>query len=142
MFLFSILFFFFFFNDTATTEIYTLSLHDALPISSAARSPAAGLAGEHRRVAAPIDEHQALLVLFEPCSYCAQQRCRQTLLQRGLPQVDRANRRQSGARHSALGQLEALVAARSPVVPGLERWGCGTEDRRAAGELGPVHRDV
>src|SRR2546425_11874117 len=29
------LFFFFFFNDTATTEIYTLSLHDALPISAA-----------------------------------------------------------------------------------------------------------
>src|SRR6266487_6541521 len=29
----SFLFFFFFFNDTATTEIYTLSLHDALPIS-------------------------------------------------------------------------------------------------------------
>src|SRR2546421_5722851 len=27
-------FFFFFFNDTATTEIYTLSLHDALPISA------------------------------------------------------------------------------------------------------------
>src|SRR5208283_1397749 len=27
-----IVFFFFFFNDTATTEIYTLSLHDALPI--------------------------------------------------------------------------------------------------------------
>src|SRR3989475_6847299 len=29
----TLLFFFFFFNDTATTEIYTLSLHDALPIS-------------------------------------------------------------------------------------------------------------
>src|SRR5215212_7778191 len=29
------LFFFFFFNDTATTEIYTLSLHDALPIFGA-----------------------------------------------------------------------------------------------------------
>src|SRR5476649_545895 len=28
-------FYFFFFNDTATTEIYTLSLHDALPISTA-----------------------------------------------------------------------------------------------------------
>src|SRR5256885_8344197 len=28
----SLLLFFFFFNDTATTEIYTLSLHDALPI--------------------------------------------------------------------------------------------------------------
>src|SRR2546426_8725823 len=30
------LFAFFFFNDTATTEIYTLSLHDALPISGRA----------------------------------------------------------------------------------------------------------
>src|SRR5258706_16149690 len=30
--LFQLIFFFFFFNDTATTEIYTLSLHDALPI--------------------------------------------------------------------------------------------------------------
>src|SRR6267378_3249666 len=29
---------FFFFNDTATTEIYTLSLHDALPISPPSRS--------------------------------------------------------------------------------------------------------
>src|SRR3712207_9064752 len=28
-----VIFYFFFFNDTATTEIYTLSLHDALPIS-------------------------------------------------------------------------------------------------------------
>src|SRR5256885_5751598 len=32
MLLIASLFFFFFFNDTATTEIYTLSLHDALPI--------------------------------------------------------------------------------------------------------------
>src|SRR3712207_9399934 len=30
---FSLTFYIFFFNDTATTEIYTLSLHDALPIS-------------------------------------------------------------------------------------------------------------
>src|SRR3712207_7553924 len=29
---------FFFFNDTATTEIYTLSLHDALPISGSPRT--------------------------------------------------------------------------------------------------------
>src|SRR5688572_31745359 len=34
----------FFFNDTATTEIYTLSLHDALPISSPGR-PRASSAG-------------------------------------------------------------------------------------------------
>src|SRR2546422_7503327 len=51
-----LLFFFFFFNDTATTEIYTLSLHDALPIYAGAgrglfhvdrggRAPRAGGAG-------------------------------------------------------------------------------------------------
>src|SRR2546426_1248514 len=38
--------FFFFFNDTATTEIYTLSLHDALPISAVCpRSGARGRPG-------------------------------------------------------------------------------------------------
>src|SRR2546426_8357874 len=35
--------FFFFFNDTATTEIYTLSLHDALPISLSRPSGRAAL---------------------------------------------------------------------------------------------------
>src|SRR2546426_4666330 len=44
--------FLFFFNDTATTEIYTLSLHDALPISRAlgdhARRLVARLPRQHR----------------------------------------------------------------------------------------------
>src|SRR5258705_2002763 len=35
---------FFFFNDTATTEIYTLSLHDALPISGTVGAAAHGSA--------------------------------------------------------------------------------------------------
>src|SRR2546422_10359900 len=38
-------FFFFFFNDTATTEIYTLSLHDALPISTGRGRYGTGWAG-------------------------------------------------------------------------------------------------
>src|SRR3712207_7652021 len=41
---------FFFFNDTATTEIYTLSLHDALPIS-----PRAGPRRRARPLLAPPD---------------------------------------------------------------------------------------
>src|SRR6266487_4779788 len=40
--------FFFFFNDTATTEIYTLSLHDALPISVRADLPRGGSEAAHR----------------------------------------------------------------------------------------------
>src|SRR6266571_6143926 len=38
-FMINVIFFCFFFNDTATTEIYTLSLHDALPIPSSIHSP-------------------------------------------------------------------------------------------------------
>src|SRR3989442_6267831 len=61
---------FFFFNDTATTEIYTLSLHDALPIcagrnrhrSRGARLPAAGLgAGEHLHHLPRSEEHTSEL---------------------------------------------------------------------------------
>src|SRR2546430_4589231 len=43
---------FFFFNDTATTEIYTLSLHDALPICSR-RQSRARRAGRSTRPALP-----------------------------------------------------------------------------------------
>src|SRR5256885_4107204 len=51
LFLFLFLFFFFFFfNDTATTEIYTLSLHDALPILRTLTS----------------GDREAALVQFEP----------------------------------------------------------------------------
>src|SRR5688572_33250120 len=40
----------FFFNDTATTEIYTLSLHDALPISQSARAQVRRDSREAQRV--------------------------------------------------------------------------------------------
>src|SRR2546422_6386662 len=63
---------FFFFNDTATTEIYTLSLHDALPISDLpapelahldARAPEPcprlGVAGDHHAAARREGEHVA-----------------------------------------------------------------------------------
>src|SRR6185436_21158989 len=42
-----IVFFFFFFNDTATTEIYTLSLHDAFPICPRGPGRLLGLALAH-----------------------------------------------------------------------------------------------
>src|SRR2546430_11845522 len=42
--------FFFFFNDTATTEIYTLSLHDALPISTFFKRPGVAFLIQHDRV--------------------------------------------------------------------------------------------
>src|SRR2546430_17560153 len=61
--------FFFFFNDTATTEIYTLSLHDALPISSspscelpvAQRGTSAVLVPARRAPRARSEEHTSEL---------------------------------------------------------------------------------
>src|SRR3989449_9471734 len=50
--------FFFFFNDTATTEIYTLSLHDALPISPPRRR-GAHRGGVWRRRAARVRRSDA-----------------------------------------------------------------------------------
>src|SRR5690349_24205964 len=41
--------FFFFFTDTATTEIYTLSLHDALPICGDVDHPVRGIGRDRRR---------------------------------------------------------------------------------------------
>src|SRR2546430_12437374 len=54
------MFLFFFFNDTATTEIYTLSLHDALPISRV-QSDAEVLADFRRRAGS----------VFHACGTCA-----------------------------------------------------------------------
>src|SRR5256885_5734545 len=63
------LFYFFFFNDTATTEIYTLSLHDALPIFfpvSALRLARLRfrLDGAAREVALAVCEPQVLFAQF------------------------------------------------------------------------------
>src|SRR2546430_7016796 len=59
-------FFFFFFNDTATTEIYTLSLHDALPIFRRAglamrvdaEKKATGLIPNPFRTGSPLSEEE------------------------------------------------------------------------------------
>src|SRR5688572_31485322 len=50
---------FFFFNDTATTEIYTLSLHDALPISGNFFHSLGVQAGRGRPLTPPDDERSA-----------------------------------------------------------------------------------
>src|SRR6266850_6361364 len=55
-------FFFFFFNDPATTEIYTLSLHDALPSSTP--RPLADAAGRFRRPLNP--NHNSAFLAMRP----------------------------------------------------------------------------
>src|SRR3989442_9889547 len=60
---------FFFFNDTATTEIYTLSLHDALPISRGTTVIVCGQGGCLERVITdygPIAGTQRIIDLYTP----------------------------------------------------------------------------
>src|SRR5689334_24378112 len=52
----------FFFNDTATTEIYTLSLHDALPIFRARGNVALGLGRQGRHPEAEAAYREALAI--------------------------------------------------------------------------------
>src|SRR5256885_9484714 len=71
-------FFFFFFNDTATTEIYTLSLHDALPIFSARsrssracserRTPGSRPSPRRARAARPRRSEEHTSELQSPCN--------------------------------------------------------------------------
>src|SRR2546422_8945893 len=56
----SSVFFFFFFNDTATTEIYTLSLHDALPISFDTGNSAGRTAARGKRLEVLTHQHSIL----------------------------------------------------------------------------------
>src|SRR5689334_23738782 len=78
LFLCLLFFFFFFFNDTATTEIYTLSLHDALPIwggwwrpatqSASAGSPCSGRPSARRRRAPASDKSSPVVERNSPGS--------------------------------------------------------------------------
>src|SRR5256885_1354744 len=54
---------FFFFNDTATTEIYTLSLHDALPICVVGPFRGFDIAPEHREFISSVLELEQSLAL-------------------------------------------------------------------------------
>src|SRR6266567_8450254 len=76
----SFFFFFFFFNDTATTEIYTLSLHDALPIS---RQEATGVSGCPTNFS------------LSPRHRCVSQCSRQTEVCRTFPRRNEMTRRNS-----------------------------------------------
>src|SRR5260221_14171169 len=116
-------FFFFFFNDTATTEIYTLSLHDALPISDDAGAGARPARGGGPR--------------------CADRRARVRGAVRGAE--DRAHlgarrRRRRGGGARARGDARQGRLVRAPLTRAHRRRArarahglCGRADRARAG---------
>src|SRR5256885_10232852 len=61
-------FFFFFFNDTATTEIYTLSLHDALPIFLASSRGSCRTVRQADQWLCPVRSEEHTSELQSPCN--------------------------------------------------------------------------
>src|SRR3712207_7778930 len=71
----------FVFNDTATTEIYTLSLHDALPISSAGNAPVFAVEVWPYQTSLPI-------CLYTPSDACP--RMTEAVVRRLTPRIPRS----------------------------------------------------
>src|SRR5438132_4221125 len=107
------IFLFFFFNDTATTEIYTLSLHDALPISPCERrsrkeSPDDERARSVRCVAHRSEEHTSELQSHSDlvCRLLLEKKKKKAGAQAQRGAVSHTPRRSA----SALARLPACVA--------------------------------
>src|SRR5215468_9647419 len=101
----------FFFNDTATTEIYTLSLHDALPISGhAAPAPGPPEAPCRRAVPGPrSEEHTSELQSHHDivCRLLLEKKKREAEYEQGI---------QSDQRMSVQGYLTAFLIGSAQVL--------------------------
>src|SRR6266508_5326655 len=97
---------FFFFNDTATTEIYTLSLHDALPIRTRLRYP-------QMRCYRHPDRETGL-----SCSECGRPICTDcmTVAPVGLRCPEHASQRPRPARVATRAAMRAGLAGRTAIV--------------------------
>src|SRR5438552_15343617 len=116
-------FLFFFFNDTATTEIYTLSLHDALPIS---RFSPAARAGPRRRVGARSGPPALKALDRAPTAGRALRLLRHRYARVRHPDSagavhGRPLRRPAAAHHADPRQLFAVPAARRAALEASER---------------------
>src|SRR5256885_5288757 len=98
----------FFFNDTATTEIYTLSLHDALPILQECADTVRPLIGHPAQIGAAEDEFRSeehTSELQSPCNLV----CRLLLEKKQVqPRGDRElySRHQHVGRHNSIARVE------------------------------------
>src|SRR3712207_7222792 len=100
--------YFFFFNDTATTEIYTLSLHDALPIcprraarrASLSRRPASRATPPSRAACRPRDRSSRRRASFRSEEHTSELQSRQylvcrLLLEKKNPRLSDSSRKSS-----------------------------------------------
>ena len=116
--------------------------HPRITVIAADLMPAGTTHGD-RRIAAPVDEQQGLLALFDPCLDLAFQTVRNPA-GRGQffrPHVDRAHLGQHGLAKARV-QLQLFVFSRVGIHPAFQRWrGRGQHHLRPA-DRGPQHRHI
>ena len=106
----------------------------------AAREPAAIVAHQHRRIAAAVDEYQALFAARQSFADRGQQRRRETVVEFHITRVDAGD-----ARHSvvdAIRQTHQRIAAARGIVIGLQCRGGGAQHDRHATLARAHHREV
>src|SRR2546427_260033 len=135
--------FFFFFNDTATTEIYTLSLHDALPILFGGANLV--LRGPDGLIVTPLPIHQSLALVFAVPDFTVETKRARAALPATLPHADavRAAAKSAALVHGLAHADARLLAAglddvlhvpfRRALVPGYDEV---TGAARQAGAYG------
>src|SRR2546428_8100521 len=104
--------FFFFFNDTATTEIYTLSLHDALPIFPVA--PVTGRANIEAMIRAVIASWSETRWEIRSEEHTSELQSRSDLVCRLL-----LEKKKTGTVHRTLAAGSAVTPRRSRVAAGV-----------------------
>src|SRR2546425_5297888 len=107
---------FFFFNDTATTEIYTLSLHDALPIYAYIETAVdlAKTGAIHGIVTAPINRSEEHTSELQSLAYLV---CRLLLEKKKKPRPHRTHRHPRAAtRHDTRPGTAAYHVGRRPAT--------------------------
>ncbi len=118
----------------AAQPVLGLVQHHEGAAARAVADPAARLAADHGRIAAPVQEQQRLFAPFQAQAQRRHQRRRQAVLGLVALHVEQGHARQHGVAHGALAQFKLAVAARARVVPAFER-GRGRSQHDGDGQL-------
>ena len=115
--------------------------HEMRVAAPAVRDPAAGMAQQPGRVAAPVDEQERLLRAGLHLLDRFDEHVAQAVVEGPRAQVDDVDARRRGAAGAAR-QYEVVVSAAPDVVDRLQRRGRAAEDDRRSGVPGAHHREV
>ena len=110
--------------------------------TAATRHPATGRATQHRRIAPPVEENQALLATRQARLDALHQQRTDAFAQRHAPRIEHLDGRQRSLWIGPPGHRQQTVTAMAGIAPGLQRRRRRAEQNRDIELRGAKHRDV